>query len=83
MLIRNITWTCSYGFGGLEAAKQHLGGPPMFQPRSASETSDVKYEVAKGLASDTGKLYIPKTGQKPLEVIGEDGFVLFTGGSQH
>ena len=71
------------GFGGMEAAKQHLGGPPMFQPRSASETSDVKYEVAKGLALDTGKLYIPKTGQKPLEVIGEDGFVLFTGGSQH
>ena len=71
------------GFGGMEAAKEHLGGPPEFQPRSVRETSDVKYEVAKGLASDTGELYIPKTGQKPLEVIGEDGFVLFSGGNQY
>jgi hypothetical protein len=71
------------GFGGMEVAQQHLGDEPRFQPRSARETSDVKYEVAKGLASDTGKLYIPKTGQKPLEVIGEDGFVLFSGGNQH
>lgn len=71
------------GFGGMEVARQHLGDEPRFQSRSARETSDVKYEVAKGLASDTGKLYIPKTGQKPLEVIGEDGFVLFSGGNQH
>jgi len=69
------------GFGGMEAAKQHLGGPPVFQSRE--NTSDVKYEVAKGLASDTRQLYVPKTGQKPLEVIGEDGFVLFSGGEQH
>jgi hypothetical protein len=69
------------GFGGMEAAKQHLGGPPIFQNR-ANENSDVKYEVAKGLASTTDKLYIPKTDQKPLEVIGEDGFELIYSSGQ-
>ncbi|HAQ71548.1 MAG TPA: hypothetical protein DCR48_11295 [Flavobacteriales bacterium] len=65
------------GFGGMEAAKEHLGGPPVFQPRDAvSLAHEVKYEVAKGLASSTNKLYIPNTDQKPLEVIGEDGFEL-------
>jgi len=71
------------GFGGMEAAKQHLGGPPIFQNRdNANLSSDVKYEVAKGLASTTGKLYIPKTDQKPLEVIGEDGFELISSSGQ-
>ena len=68
------------GFGGMEEAKKHLGGPPVFQSRENS--SDVKYEVAKGLASNTREIYVPKTGQKPLEVIGEDGFVLFSGGEE-
>jgi hypothetical protein len=68
------------GFGGMEEAKKHLGSQPVFMPRDNS--SDVKYEVAKGLAYDTTKLYIPKTDQKPLEVIGEDGFVLFSGGKE-
>jgi len=66
------------GFGGMTAAKQHLGGPPIFPTRD-NHNSDVKYEVAKGLASRTDdKLYIPKTDQKPLEVIGEDGFELLS-----
>ena len=64
------------GFGGMSAAQKHLGGPPIFPTRD-NQNSDVKYEVAKGLASKTDdKLYIPKTDQKPLEVIGEDGFEL-------
>ncbi|SRX56215.1 hypothetical protein [Aequorivita sp. CIP111184] len=71
------------GFGGMEAAKQHLGGPPIFQSRDNENlSSDVKYEVAKGLASTTGKLYIPKTDEKPLEVIGEDGFELISSSGQ-
>jgi len=69
------------GFGGMEEAQKHLGGKPIFIPRDNS--SDVKYEVAKGLASDTAKLYIPKSNQKPLEVIGEEGFVLFSGGVEN
>ena len=68
------------GFGGMDEAKKHLGGPPTFQSRENS--SDVKYEVAKGLASNTREIYVPKTGQKPLEVIGEDGFVLFSNGEE-
>jgi hypothetical protein len=65
------------GFGGMESAKKHLGGPPKFQERGTSSLSqDVKYEVAKGLASSAGNLYIPKPGSRPMEVIGEDGFVV-------
>jgi hypothetical protein len=71
------------GFGGIEAAKQHLGGPPIFQNRdNESSSSDVKYEVAKGLASTTDKLYVPKTDEKPLEVIGEEGFELLSSSGQ-
>ena len=67
------------GFGGMDAAKQHLGSPPIFQDRNDVDLSaDVKYEVAKGLASETGKLYVPKNDMKPLEVIGEEGFELMT-----
>ena len=68
------------GFGGMEEAKKHLGGEPQFQLRNDLE--DVKYEVAKGLASNANRLYVPKTGQKPLEVIGEEGFVLFSNGEE-
>jgi hypothetical protein len=68
------------GFGGMEEAKKHLGGKPQFQLRD--DLQDVKYEVAKGLASNSDMLYVPKTGQKPLEVIGEEGFTLFSGGEE-
>jgi len=65
------------GFGGMDAAKEHLGGPPKFQQRdSAALSADIKFEVAKGLASAISPLYVPKKGAKPLEVIGEDGFEL-------
>lgn len=67
------------GFGGMEEAKQHLGAPPKFQNRNATSLdADVKFEVAKGLASTTDKLYVPKAGTNSLEVIGEDGFELLT-----
>ena len=35
------------GFGGMDQAKQHLGGPPRFQARNEENLSDIKYEVAK------------------------------------
>lgn len=67
------------GFGGMEEAKKHLGGPPKFQERDAELLKEVKFEVAKGLAADSGKaIYVPKQDDLPLEVIGEDGFKLFT-----
>lgn len=67
------------GFGGMEAARKHLGGPPLFLPRDVNNLSaDVKYEVAKGLAATTDTLYVTDSNQKPLEVIGEDGFVLYS-----
>lgn len=68
------------GFGGMEEAKKHLGAAPQFQLRN--DLQDVKYEVAKGLVSNSTALYVPKTGQKPLEVIGEEGFTLFSGGEE-
>tara|TARA_X000000368_G_C23058466_1_gene725408 strand:+ start:7994 stop:11830 length:3837 start_codon:yes stop_codon:yes gene_type:complete len=67
------------GFGGMEEAKKHLGGPPVFQNRDSELLKEVKYEVAKGLASNSTKdIYVPKQEDLPLEVMGEDGFVLFT-----
>ena len=67
------------GFGGMEEAKKHLGGPPVFQNRDADMLKEVKYEVAKGLAFNPAKqIYVPKQKDLPLEVMGEEGFVLFT-----
>ena len=65
------------GFGGLEEAQLHLQGPPIFQDRMADNSEDVKYEVAKGLAANTDKLFVPDIKQKPLELIGEEGFLIF------
>lgn len=42
-------------------------------PKTVSE--DVKYEVSKGLAIDTNDLMRPSD-NKPIEVIGEDGFTM-------
>ena len=67
------------GFGGMEEAKSNLGGPPVFVPRNDEMLRQVKFEVAKGLASPSVKdIYISKEDGLPLEVIGEDGFKLFT-----
>tara|TARA_B100000767_G_scaffold88439_1_gene84944 strand:- start:577 stop:4413 length:3837 start_codon:yes stop_codon:yes gene_type:complete len=65
------------GFGGMEEAKQHLGGPPVFQPRNSDDLLDIKYEVAKGLASDTTNTELYYTKDKPVEVIGEEGFIIY------
>ena len=71
------------GFGGIDEAKKHLFGPNSIRFHSRDNSINVKFEVAKGLASDPRTLLIPKTGQKPLEIFGEDGFVLSSGGEIH
>lgn len=65
------------GFGGIEEAKKHLYGAPEFVSRK-DHNKDVKYEVAKGLAaSKTGKsLYVADNTSVPLELIGEEGFII-------
>jgi len=70
------------GFGGMKVAQQHLGSEPSFIPRDNNLSSDVKYEVAKGLAATTDKLYILNSNQNALEVIGEDGFKLYSSSGQ-
>lgn len=65
------------GFGGMAEAKQHLGGPPQFQARNSDDLLDIKYEVAKGLAADTTSTELYYTKDKPVEVIGEEGFIIY------
>ena len=59
------------GFGGIKEAQKHLSGPPNINPLSSD--NDLKYEVSKGLALSTGKLYVPKN-NVALELLGEEGF---------
>ena len=67
------------GFGGMDQAKQHLGGPPRFQARNEENLSDIKYEVAKGLASDSTSTELYFTNEQPVEVLGEEGFIVYVG----
>lgn len=61
-----------HGMGGKNAAMALLYGPPAFE-LSNRVRPDVKYEVAKGLASPGTSLYVPK-GSTSIEILGEDGF---------
>ena len=65
------------GFGGIEEAKIHLGGKPEFVSRK-DHNKDVKYEVAKGLAASaiSKNLYVADNTSVPLELIGEEGFII-------
>jgi hypothetical protein len=70
------------GFGGMEKAQQFLLGPPVINPTNQNDSSNVKYEVSKGLAYNTHKLLVPKN-KVAIEILGEDGFKLITkSGSQ-
>lgn len=60
------------GFGGMETARNTLSGPPQINPTGSS---DVKYEVSKGLAFPSQTLLVPNNNQA-IEILGEDGFVL-------
>jgi hypothetical protein len=68
------------GFGGMDEAKKHLTPTKsFFTTRTEENLGDIKYEVAYGLASPTlEEFYVNDDRDKPLEIIGEDGFVLFT-----
>ena len=68
------------GFGGVPVARELNIKQPKFEERS--DLSNIKFEVAKGLAdpiNDRG-LYKLKSNHKPLEVIGEEGFSIRTNG---
>ena len=68
------------GFGGMEEAKKHLTPTKsFFTPRTNDDLRDIKYEVAYGLASPTVEdFYVNDDNDNPLEIIGEEGFVVFT-----
>lgn len=66
------------GMGGQQEAGKILRAAPEISFGSEN-SSDVKYEVAKGLASpDLRTLYMQNPELTPLEIIGEEGFVVKT-----
>ena len=77
------------GFGGRQQAVDNLypggwGGlgqePPVrINPTSEGGSSDIKYEVSKGLAYSAEQLHVPRSADA-IEILGEDGFVLMQGG---
>jgi hypothetical protein len=68
------------GFGGMEEAKKHLKPVrSFFAPRTDENLRDIKYEVAYGLASPKIEdFYVNDDKDNPLEIIGEEGFILYT-----
>jgi hypothetical protein len=69
------------GFGGMSLAQQLLGGPPNINPTNAEGSNDIKYEVSKGLAQPTEKLFVP-TNNTAIELLGEDNFVVLSPNGQ-
>ncbi|MBP1631177.1 MAG: hypothetical protein H6Q15_2070 [Bacteroidetes bacterium] len=65
------------GFGGMEKAQGLLSGPPIINPTNSEGSNDIKYEVSKGLAQTTGKLYVPLN-NVAIELVGEDNFIVIT-----
>jgi hypothetical protein len=69
------------GFGGMSAAQQLLGGPPNINPTNADGSNDIKYEVSKGLAQTTQKLFVPQN-NTAIELLGEDNFIVLSPNGQ-
>ncbi len=69
------------GFGGMANAQQFLGGPPNINPTNADGSKDIKYEVSKGLAQTTQKLFVPQN-NVAIELLGEDNFIVLTPSGQ-
>ena len=69
------------GFGGMQAAQQHLYGPPVINPTNNRRESNVKYEVSKGLSLPTSKLLVPHNNEA-IEILGEEGFVVLNAQGQ-
>ena len=63
------------GIGGQKTAMQLLYGPPHIDLRSKIST-DVKYEVSKGLVNATQPIHVPKDSMETIEILGEDNFVI-------
>lgn len=61
------------GFGGIQKAKEELSAPPNINPLFGLD--DLKYEVSKGLAFPTQRLYVPQN-NTAIELIGEENFQL-------
>jgi len=69
------------GFGGMAMAQQLLGDRPNINPTNNAGSKDIKYEVSKGLAQTTQKLYVPKN-NTAIELVGEDNFIVLTPAGQ-
>jgi hypothetical protein len=69
------------GFGGMTLAQQCLGGPPNINPTNNEGSKDVKYEVSKGLAQTTQKLFVPQN-NFAIELLGEENFIVLTPSGQ-
>lgn len=69
------------GFGGMALAQQSLGGPPNINPTNADGAKEIKYEVSKGLAQTTQKLFVPQN-NIAIELMGEDNFIVLTPAGQ-
>ena len=65
------------GFGGIKKAQELLGGPPIINPTNSDGSKDIKYEVSKGLAQTTEKLYVPQN-NAAIEIVGEENFIVLT-----
>lgn len=64
------------GMGGMEVAGPLLGDKPEFNsPETRAPESEIKCEVAKGLAYRTESMAVPSN-NNVMEILGEEGFVL-------
>ena len=70
------------GMGGMEVAGPLLGGQPLFNhPKTRAADSEIKCEVAKGLAIRTERMAVPSNNEA-MEILGEEGFVLMNGNGE-
>ena len=70
------------GFGGMQKATEklfpggYMGGPPVrINPTNEFGSSNIKYEVSKGLALPTESLLVPQNNEA-IEILGEEGFIV-------
>lgn len=64
------------GLGSMDTAKTYMFGPPTIN-LSKGVSSDVKYEVSKGLAIPANKsIRVPQDSKESVEIIGEENFAI-------
>ncbi len=76
------------GFGGNQKAMECLypggyqgGAPIRINPTNENGTTNIKYEVSKGLADVTDALLVP-TNNEAIEILGEEGFIVLNSQGQ-